>query len=290
MLTLTTLLDLLSNPTYRFFQYALIGGLLASLTFGIVGTYVVTRRITGIAGAIAHCVLGGIGLALFLQRVLNWSWCDPLLGAFIAALIAAFVIGIMGRQGEEREDTSIGAVWAVGMSIGLIFLAKTPGFTDPMVYLFGNILLLSPDDLYRVAGLDLLVLLTAGLLYQPLLAVCFDEEIATIRGLPTTLLYSLLLILTALSVVVLIRLVGIVLVIALLTLPAAIAGRIAKKLWQMMALATLLCMLFVIGGLGLSYQQDLPCGPTIVLLAAAAYLVIFVIEKINKIRNRRRIF
>ena len=269
---LNELLALLTDPSYRFFQYALWGGLLASVPFGVVGTYVVTRRITGIAGAIAHCVLAGIGVALYAQRTWDLAWCDPVLGALLSAFIAAFILGIIGRKGYEREDTLIGALWAVGMSIGLMFLSKTPGFVDPMVYLFGNILLLSEVDLYIIGALDISVIAIAFLLYQPLLAVCFDEEMARLRGLPVVFLYSLLLILTALTVVLLIRVVGIVLVIALLTLPAAIAGQVTHKLWQMMLFAIILSMFFVMGGLGLSYTENLPTGPTIVLLAAALYL------------------
>jgi len=263
----------LTDPTYAFFLYAIAGGILSSISLGVVGTYVVTRRITGIAGAIAHCVLGGIGLALFMQRVCGWHFLDPFWGALWAALIAAGVLGLAARNSQEREDTFIGALWAVGMSIGLLLMAKTPGFVDPMVYLFGNILLLSPTDLYAIVGLDIIVLILTVLLYRPFLAVCFDEETAKMRGLPVGILYSLLLMLTALTIVVLIRVVGIVLVIALLTIPAAIAGRLSQKLWQMMVWATFLSCFFVMSGLYLSYQEDVPSGPAIVLIAASIYLL-----------------
>lgn len=279
------LITLLTDPTYRFFLYALVGGLLASISFGIVGTYVVTRRITGIAGAIAHCVLGGIGISLYAQRAWGLEWCNPVYGAILSALIAAFVLGIVGRSTREREDTLIGALWAVGMAIGLLFFAKTPGFVDPMVYLFGNILLLSQDDLYVIGSLDILVLITTLCLYHPLLAMCFDEEEAKLRGLPVFFLYSVLLILTALTIVLLIRIVGIVLVIALLTLPAAIAGHLSHRLWHMMALSICFSMSFVGGGLYLSYNQNLPSGPTIGLTAAATYIIVTCLAWL-----RRRLF
>ncbi len=275
-------LQTLVDPTYRFLLYALLGGIFASISFGIVGTYVVTRRITGISGAIAHCVLGGIGIALYLQRVWGWTFCDPFLGAIIAAVLSAFIIGLIGRNRKEREDTLIGAIWAVGMAIGLIFFTQTPGFIDPMIYLFGNILLLSEGDLYIILGLDALVIFITVLFYQPLLAICFDEEEAKLRGLPILCLYSILLILTAFTIVLLIRVVGIVLVIALLTLPAAIAGKLSHKLSQMMILASLFCILFVISGLYLSYDYNLPSGPTIGLTAAAAYIILAVSAWIRK--------
>lgn len=262
------------DSPYAFLFYAAIGGILGSLSFGIVGTYVVTRRITGIAGAVAHCVLGGIGFALYAERVWGWTWMDPVSGAIVSALISAFLIGTISRVSTEREDTLIGALWAIGMAIGLILLAKTPGFVDPMVYLFGNILLLSAEDLKVILALDVGVLMIAYGFYHPLLAVCFDEEAAALKGLPVRFLYGLLLVITALTIVLMIRVVGIVLVIALLTLPAAIAGQFVSRLWHMMAVASGLSMIFVLLGLALSYWCNLPSGPAIGLTAAIAYLVI----------------
>lgn len=265
--------DALSNPATSFVRYALIAGVLASLAFGVVGTYVVTRRITYIAGAIAHCVLGGIGVGLYLQQVVGWQWCHPMYGAVAASLLAALLIGTVSLYAQQREDTVIGAMWAVGMAIGLLFMAKVPGYVDPMVYLFGNILLISYQDLWLVAGLDLLVVLLGVLFYNKLQAVCFDEEFAEIRGVPVKRYYLLLLCLTALTVVLLVRVIGIVLVIALLTLPAAAAGQLARRLWQMMAIAVVLCMAFVVSGLALSYTAELATGPTIILVAGGVYLL-----------------
>lgn len=271
------------DSPYAFLVYAAIGGILGSISFGIVGTYVVTRRITGIAGAVAHCVLGGIGFALYAERVWGWSWIDPVGGAIVSALISAFLIGAISRVSNEREDTLIGALWAIGMAIGLIFLAKTPGFVDPMVYLFGNILLLSAGDLKVIAGLDLAVIAITYIFYYPLLAVCFDEEAATLKGLPVRFLYGLLLVMTALTIVLMIRIVGIVLVISLLTLPAAIASQFASRLWHMMVIATAFSMLFVLVGLGSSYWLNLPSGPAIGLSAAFFYLLITVSKKTKRI-------
>ncbi|OPZ22568.1 MAG: Manganese transport system membrane protein MntB [candidate division BRC1 bacterium ADurb.BinA364] len=265
-------LDALRDPNVAFLRYSLVAGILASVSFGVVGTYVVARRISAIAGAIAHCVLGGIGAALWAQKVLGWRWCDPLWGAIASALLAAVLIGAASLMARQREDTIIGAMWAVGMAVGLLFLAKTPGYVDPMSYLFGNILLIGRGDLWLIAGLDILVAGIGALFYNKLLGLCFDEEFARLRNVRTTGLYMLLLCLTALTIVLLVRIVGIVMVIALLTLPAAIAGQFSRRLWQMMLWAAGLCMIFTSLGLGVSYSLNLPSGPVIIVIAAAAYL------------------
>jgi zinc transport system permease protein len=273
---MTEFLQALVDPAFPMLRYALLAGLLASVALGIIGTYVVTRRISSIAGAISHSVLGGIGAALYLQVTAGWAWCHPMYGAVIAALLSALVIGLVSLYAKQREDTVIGALWAVGMAVGLLFIARTPGYVDPMSYLFGNILFISRSDLWLVLGLDVLVAGLGVTLYNKFLAVCFDPEFAELRGVRVKSYYLLLLCLTALTVVLLVRVVGIVLVIALLTLPAAVAGHFARRLWHMMALAVLACMVFVTVGLGISYPYDLPSGPVIIVLAAGVYLFVAV--------------
>jgi zinc transport system permease protein len=258
---------------YEFLQLALLAGVLTSIACGIIGTYVVVRRITYIAGGIAHCVLGGMGVARYFQVVNGWGWLQPLYGAIAAALVAAVIIGLVSLKAKEREDTVIGALWAIGMAAGVMFISKTPGYSqDLMSYLFGNILMVSRGDIWLIAALDAIVVAAGVLFFRQLEAVCFDEEFARLRGLNVEFYYLLLLCLAALTVVMLITVVGIVLVIALLTLPAAIAGHFSRRLWQMMALAILFSALLCSGGLALSYAPNLPTGATIVLLAGAAYL------------------
>jgi len=269
----------LTDPAIPFLRYALIAGLLASVAFGVIGTFVVARRISYIAGAISHSVLGGIGAGLFLQKAVGWSWFHPLYGAVVAALAAALIIGLVSLHAQQREDTVIGAIWAVGMATGLIFIAMTPGYADPMSYLFGNILLISVGDIWLVAALDLLVVCLGAVFYNQLLAVCFDEEFARARGLAVKFYYLLLLCLTALTVVLLVSVVGIVLVIALLTIPAAVAGHLSRRMWQMIALAVVFCMLFITIGLGFSYTLDLPSGPVIIMVAAVAYLAVMILGR-----------
>ena len=262
---------------HAFLQYALITGILASIACGVVGTYVVVRRISYIAGGIAHCVLGGMGAARYFQVVYQWTRFKPLYGALVAALGAAIIIGMVSLRAKEREDTVIGALWAIGMAAGILFISQTPGYNqDLMSYLFGNILMVSRQDLWLLAGLDALVVGMGLIFYNQFLAVCFDEEFARLRGLRVEFYYLLLLCLTALTVVLLSTVVGIVMVIALLTLPVAVAGQFSKTLWQMMVFSALLSGIFTTAGLALSYGPDLPAGATIIILAGAVYLALTV--------------
>jgi zinc transport system permease protein len=275
-----------------FMQNALLAGVVASIACGMIGSYVVARRITYIAGGIAHCVLGGMGAARYLSVGYGWEWLHPLHGAIVAAMLAAAIIGIVSLQAKEREDTIIGALWAIGMAVGILFVFKTPGYSeDLMSYLFGNILLVSREDLWLIAGLDVIVIVVALLFYNPLLAVCFDEEFARLRGVPVAFFYLLLLELTAVTVVLLVSVVGIVLVIALLTLPAAIAGHFTRTLGQTMVLAVLLSLGFTTGGLALSYGPNLPTGATTIMLAGGFYLVVAagsrIIRRITAAQRRR---
>ena len=253
---------------------ALFAALLTGAACGVVGTYVVTRRISYIAGAIAHSVLGGLGAAQYADRVLGWTWMDPMYGAFAAALLSAAIIGVAAQKGAEREDTVIGAVWAVGMAIGILFMYHTPGYSqDLFSYLFGDILMVTRSEVIFTAVLDVILIGAAIYFYRPLQAVCFDEEFARLRNVRVNLYYGLMLAATAVTVVLLSMVVGLVLAIALLTLPAAIAGRFARSMASMMVLAAIICMAFNVLGLTVSYAADWPTGPTIIILAGAVYFV-----------------
>ena len=271
---------------HTFLQYALLTGILASIACGIVGSYVVVRRITYIAGSVAHSVLAGLGAARYYQSVYRWDWLHPLYGAVVAALIAAMVIGLVSVRAKQREDTVIGAIWAIGMAVGILFISKTPGYNeDLMSYLFGNILMVSRNDLWMVAGLDALVVTVGLLFYKQFLAVCFDEEFARLRGVKVEFYYLLLLCLTALTVVLLVTVVGIILVIALLTLPVAVAGEISKRLWHMMALSAVFTTLFTTAGLACSYGPNLPVGATTIVVAGAVYLLVMVGLRVLNLRR-----
>ena len=257
-------LDALS--THSFLQNALIAAVLAGVGCGIVGAFVVVKRIGYLAGGIAHTVLGGMGIAYYMGA-------DPRLGAAVAAIAAALAIGAVSLRWKQHEDTIIGALWATGMAIGIVFISRTPGYNvDLMSYLFGNILLVSHSDLLVIAALDATVVLLVALFYKQLIAVCFDEEFARIRGVNVGAIYLMLLCLIAVAVVSLIQVVGLILVIALFTLPAAIAGQFVGSVGAMMLVACGLGVAFGVGGLALSYTTNLPSGATIILLAGTAYL------------------
>ncbi len=268
------------DPDNLFLKYAFIMGFFASISFGIIGTFVTTKRIGYIAGAISHCVFGGIGLALFLQVNIGLAWFDPMLGAVLAAVIAAVIVGIVSLHAKEREDTIIGTLWAVGMASGILLIDMTPGYFNLASYLFGDILLISSKDLLYVACLDAVVLCLSILFFNRFFGVCFDSEFTLLRGINTSFFYLLLLILTALTIVLLVRIVGIVLVIALLTIPPAIASFYAKRLWQMMLYSCFLCLFFTWTGLGVSYSFSLSSGPTIIVLSGSAYLILLIVHKL----------
>lgn len=267
-----------------FLQHALIAGLLASLGCGVIGTYVVAKRTSFVAGGVAHSVLGGMGIAYFLG-------VSPLAGALVAALVAALIIGWVNLRLRQNEDTIIAALWAVGMAVGVLFISRTPGYNaDLMSYLFGNILMVSRADLYVMAALDAIAILIVALFSKQFLAVSFDQEFARVRGVRVELFHLLLLCLVALTVVVLIQVVGLILVLALLTLPAAIAAQYRSRLIPIMALAIVLGMAFTCGGLALSYAPDLPAGATIILLAGTSYLLSLGAKGLLSRRRTRRTY
>jgi zinc transport system permease protein len=197
-------------------------------------------------------------------------------------MTAALILGLVSIYAHEREDTVISALWVLGMAAGIILIAKTPGYTDPMSYLFGNILMITSADVWVVLVLDLIIVTLGIVFYNRLQALCFDEEFARLRGINTRLLYLLLLVLTALTIVLLVRIVGIIMVVALLSLPAAIAGQFCGRLWQMMTAAAGLSMICIACGLYISFSLDLPGGATIVLLTGALYLACFGLKGLRR--------
>ncbi len=263
--------------TFPLMQRAVVTAILASVACGVVGTFVVVRRITYVAGGIAHCVLGGMGAAVFLRATYpqQLGWLEPIYGAVAAALIAAAIIGAVSLRFRQREDTVISALWAVGMALGVMLLYLTPGYQqDLMGYLFGSISIVAAKDIWLIAALDVVVVGVSVVFYRQLQAVCFDQEFARTRGLNVDLYYMLLLCLTALTVVLLVTVVGIVMVIALLTLPVAVAGQYARRLWKIMLLASGISAALSIAGLAVSYTPRLPAGATTIILAGATYIVV----------------
>ncbi|HQN68246.1 MAG TPA: metal ABC transporter permease [Anaerolineaceae bacterium] len=260
--------------SYEFMQNALLAGVLVSLVSGIIGTLVVLNRMVGISGGIAHAAYGGVGIA-------SYFGFDPVLGAVLFSLLSSVTMGVAHRKLRERSDTMIGVMWAVGMATGIIFVSLTPGYrANLMSYLFGSILAVSKQDIWWMAGIALATVLFVALFYRQLLAISFDEEFATVRNLPVTALSVLLLIMTGLAVVVAMRVVGLIMVIALLTIPSAIASMFFKEMRVIMLVAVGLGIVFISAGLVISFLSNLPAAAVIILLAGLVYFLAFAIKRI----------
>ena len=259
--------------TDSFLRSALLASLSASIAGGIVGSYIVVKRIVFISGSIAHSVLGGLGAALYIKRVYHINWLEPIHGALVAAILSAWLIGVIRLYYREREDTVIAALWAFGMSLGVILISLTPGYTSEISnYLFGNILWASKSDIALLLGLDGLIILITAIFHRRFLAICFDERQAFLQGQSIKCLYFLLLSLVAVTVVIMIQVIGAILIIALLSLPAAIANTYTHRLSKMMAIAVVLALFISFLGMGLSYFLNWPPGATLALTATTIYL------------------
>jgi zinc transport system permease protein len=266
---------------FEFMRNAIIAGLLAAIACGIVGTYVVTKKIVFISGGIAHSSFGGIGLGYLIN-------INPVIGATIFALVSSVGIGLISRRTRLPEDTAIGLIWTIGMALGIVFIALSPGYApDLFSYLFGNILTVPVTDLIIMFALDIIILALVITFYKEFLAISFDENYSTVIGIPVEALYLTLLIMIALTVIVLIRVVGIILVIALLTMPAAMASRFTFNFRKMMLLSVLFGVIFTMGGLWLSYALDLPSGATIILFGGLLIIIAYIITRIRNTSRRK---
>jgi zinc transport system permease protein len=265
---------------FEFMRNAMLAGLLASIACGVVGVYVVVKKIVSMSGSIAHASFGGIGLGYLL----NFS---PVLGAMFFSLLSALTMGLVTRRTRLPEDTATGILWALGMALGVIFIGLSAGYApDLMSYLFGNILTVPVSDLYLMAALDLIIVALAVAFYKEFLLLSFDEEFGTVVGMPVNSLYLLLLCMVALTVVVLIRVVGMILVIAMLAFPAAMARQFTHDIKKMMVLAVIFGMVFTFGGLWISYALNLASGATIILLSGLALLLTYTL---TGLRNRTKV-
>ncbi|MCX7821280.1 MAG: metal ABC transporter permease [Brevinematales bacterium] len=267
-------IEAILNNNVPFIRNAIFASLLSSILFGVIGSIVSVKRISGLAGAISHAILGGVGIGLFLASNKIISNFSPILGAIIFAIITAVIIGVISIKAKQREDTVINALWAIGMSIGIVFIAKTPEYVDPMSYLFGNILLISDLNLFLIFIMDILVILLTYRYYRQIQAITFDEEFARVRGINTNLIFIILLIITAISIVLLQTFVGIVMVIAMLTIPVGVAFHFSKNLFGLMIFSSIFSFLFSIFGLIISWLLDLPAGAVIVLFAGVVYFLV----------------
>jgi zinc transport system permease protein len=256
--------------SYEFMQNALIAGIMVSLISGIIGSLIVVNRMVFLAGGIAHSAYGGIGIAIY-------SGISIFLGTTIFAVIAALFMAFVTINQREKTDIFIGLIWAVGMAIGIIFVDLTPGYNvDLMSYLFGSILAVNSDDLYFMAILFVVIIFVISFWYRDILAVSYDSEYASLCGINVKFFYTVILILSALTVVIAIKVVGLILVIALLTIPVYIAQSITSSLYSMMISSGLIAALFTIIGLWISYSYNLTSGACIILVAALSLLIFIV--------------
>lgn len=264
--------EIINLLNYTFFQHALLGSLLASIACGIIGTYIVTRRLVFISGGITHASFGGIGIGLY-------AGISPILSAAIFSVLSAFGVEWLSKRKDMREDSAIAVFWTFGMAIGIIFCFLSPGFTPDMsAYLFGNILTITNGDIYILAALSIVLALFFTIFLNPIIYIAFDREYACSQHIPVVFFEYTLMMFIALTIVACLRMVGIVLVISLLTLPQMTANiftyNFKKIIWLAIGIGYLGCM----GGLFISYQLQVPSGAAIIFFS----ILIYILCKIGK--------
>lgn len=268
---------------FEFMRNALMAGLFASLICGIIGTFVVVNRLVFLTGGVAHASYGGIGIAFFFG-------IPYIVGTLGFSLVAAIIMTAVTLQAKSRADTFIGVLWAVGMALGVILLDLTPGYSvNLMSYLFGSILAVPTADLWWMVGLSILTIFLTVYFYRDMLAISYDDEFARLRGVPVHLIHFIFIGLVAVSIVFIIRLVGLILIIALLTIPPYIAEKYARSLSMTMVLAVFLCMIFNVVGLAVAYSWNLSSGATIIMVAAAGFFLSLIIDTIRSWYRKTRL-
>ena len=264
---------------FEFMRNALLAGLLAGVTCGVIGTFVVVNRIVFISGGIAHAAYGGVGLAFFFGL-------SPTLGILGFSLLVSVIMAAVSLKARHRADTIIGVLWAVGMALGVVLLDLTPGYNvDLMSYLFGSILTVPTSDLWLMLILNGLIVLTVGYFFHDFVALSYDEDFARVRGVSVNILYFLLMVMIALSVVMIIQVVGLILVIALLTIPPYIAEKFSGSVLGMMLYSVLLNLFFTSAGLWLSYSFNLTSGASIIIVGAVCFFISLMIEHLKPKRG-----
>ena len=268
---MSTLLELWS---YDFIRQAVYAALLASVLCGVIGTFVVVKRLVFISGGVSHAAFGGLGVCYYLG-------VEPLIGAAVVAIVSALLVAVGGRRWIGSQDAIIGILWSVGMAIGVVFVALSPGYApNLMTYLFGNILTVGQEAVLVTLFFTILVLGFVLLFFKEFVAVSFDEEFARVQGVPVGIFMAVLMVMVALAVVLLIQLVGIILVIALLTIPPVISLKLTRSFLFVILLSTLIGAVMTLGGLALSYVFDLPSGPTMVILGALLMLPAYLWQRL----------
>jgi len=267
------MLDALS---YTFMQNAVIAGVLVSIISGIIGSLVVVNRMVFLAGGIAHSTYGGIGVSIYFSLPM-------LLSTSLFSVFVALFISIITYRNRQKLDTIIGLTWAIGMSFGILLVDLTPGYNADLIsYLFGSILAVNTNDIIFMAIILFVIVLILVLFYRDILAVSYDNAYASIRGVKTRLFYTIILLMASLSIVIAIKIVGLILVIALLSIPTFIAEKFSDSLLGMMIHASLFSVVFTLMGLGISYTYDLSSGPSIILISSVSMITVIIFEKLRQ--------
>jgi len=260
---------------YGFMQKALAAGILVSITCSVISFFVLVNRLSFIGVGISHAAFGGVAIGILFG-------IDPTLSAVIFSVLIAWMIGIVSRRGRLNEDTTIGIFYAAAMALGIVIIGLSRGYTvDLFGYLFGNILAVTSTDLWIVAALSLFVLGTVFYFFKELLYISFDEESAQVNGVPVAFLYYYLLTLMAVTIVISMKVVGIILVSALLVIPAAAAYEVSSHYKSVLIVSVIVGLVSALGGLLVSYRLNTASGATIVLLAAAVFLLLFTIRSLR---------
>lgn len=255
-------------------QRAALAAFFSSIACGVTGSFVVVKKMSYLAGGLAHAVLGGIGIAYFFK-------INPILGASVFAVIAAMIIGLVHIHFKQKVDTLISAIWTIGMSTGIILMYLTPGYQpDLLSYLFGNILMVSKENIIILAVFDLILLIRLLFSFRQFVYISFDEEYSKLRELRFERLTLMMLILTAIAIVLLSQTIGILLVIAMMSLPAAIAENHTRSLGMMIFTAIILNLIFYFSGLAVSFSYNLPSGATIILIAGFSFILSILVKKL----------
>lgn len=271
---------------YSFFQNALIGSVLASIVCGLVGTYIVTRRLTFISGGITHASFGGIGIGVFLG-------VNPIVSAMVFSVLSAFGIQWLSRRGNVREDSAIAVFWAFGMSIGILFCFLTPGFVpDLPSFLFGSILTIESGNLWLLAALSIVTLFLFTAYYRMIVSTAFDPEFAHSQRLPVSLIEYVMMALIAMTIVSTLRMVGIVLAMSLLTIPQMTANLFTYNFGRIAACSILIGCIDCVSGLAMSYWLNVPSGASIIFVSIVIYCLCkaikYTLKQLNKSETAQR--
>lgn len=267
---------------YRYLTNAVIACLLSGVTCGIIGTYIVARRMVFLCGGITHASFGGLGIAFYLGA-------NPILGAMIFAIMSALGIEYSSSRSKIRHDSAIGIIWGVGMAIGALFISLRPGYTsgDMASFLFGSIVTVTNGDILALAVLALLLLVAAAIWHRPIMYVAFDKEFARSLGVRVDLISYVMAVATAITIVLSIRVMGIILLISLLTMPVVGANMLSKSYTKIAPIAVAIAVVGGVLGIALSYYTDAPSGPSIIFVLAIAILIIKLLSLwINRVRGR----